>query len=128
MRDPEIDYIPAVRENAALGVASGAYLTGRHSGILLQNSGLGNIINTLTSFNLIYKVPVLMFITWRGFQGRDAPEHLIMGKKMLALLKDLEIPCRVLGDSWKQDFDWAIKTLGNKSIPVAIILKQGQVR
>lgn len=127
MADPEIQYIPAVRESAALGVASGAYLAGRRSGILIQNSGLGNIINALTSFNLIYKIPVLMFITWRGFKGKDAPEHLIMGKKTLTLLKDLRIPYRILSNSYKNDLNWAIEIMENKSIPAAIIVKKGEV-
>lgn len=128
LNEPQIKYIPAVRENAALGVASGAYLTGEKSGILIQNSGLGNIINALTSFNIIYKIPVLMFITWRGFNGKDAPEHLIMGKKTLSLLQDLEIPYRILSNAYKKDIDWAIKAMENKSIPVAIIIKDGQVK
>lgn len=126
IRDPAITYVFAVRENAALGVASGAYLAGRHSGILLQNSGLGNIINALTSFNLLYKVPVLMFITWRGYKGKDAPEHLIMGEKTLPLLRELEIPYKVLtAEAWKKELTWAIRTMKNKSIPVAIIIKDG---
>ena len=83
LNDPDFQYIPVVRENAALGVASGAHLAGRRGGILIQNSGLGNIVNTLTSFNLIYKIPVLMFVTWRGYKGQDAPEHIIMGEKTL---------------------------------------------
>lgn len=128
MHDPRINYIPAVRENAALGLASGAYLAGRQSGILIQNSGLGNMINALTSFNLIYKIPVLMFITWRGFDGKDAPEHIIMGKKMIPLLNELEIPNMVLTENFKEDIDWALERMKVDSIPAAIILKNGIVK
>lgn len=121
--DPQIKYIPAVRENAALGVASGAYLAGKQSAIFIQNSGLGNMINALTSFNLIYKIPVLMFITWRGYRGKDAPEHIIMGKKTLSLLKELNIPAAVLEKDFKKNIDWAVKKMCRGKIPVAIILK-----
>ena len=117
----------AVRENAALGVASGAYLAGKKSAIFIQNSGLGNIINALTSFNLIYKIPVIMFITWRGYQGKDAPEHIIMGEKMLPLLDFMEIPYRVLGQHYERDIDWAISAMNANSIPVALILKKGMI-
>ena len=127
LSDPEIRYIPAVRENAALGVASGACLAGRKSGILIQNSGLGNMVNALTSFNLIYKIPVLMFITWRGFEGKDAPEHIIMGEKTLPLLEDLDIPTRILSECFKEDMDWAIKEMEKRSVPAAVILKKGMV-
>jgi len=125
--DPDFHYVNAVRENAALGVASGAYLAGTKSAIFIQNSGLGNIINALTSFNLIYKIPVLMFITWRGYQGKDAPEHIIMGEKMLPLLDFIEIPYRVLGQQYKRDIAWAISTIKANSVPVALILKKGMI-
>lgn len=123
--DKAVKYIPAVRENAALGVASGAFLAGRPSIILMQNSGLGNIVNTLASFNLIYKIPVLMIISWRGFGGKDAPEHIIMGKKTIPLLKELGIPYRVLGRQYQKDINWALARMKQKSIPAALILKKG---
>jgi sulfopyruvate decarboxylase subunit alpha len=94
--DPEVRYVPAVREDVALGVASAASLAGPPGVALMQNSGLGNVVNALTSFNLIYRIPVLMVISWRGEQGRDAPEHLVMGAKMLPMLDLLEIPYQVL--------------------------------
>ncbi len=46
--DPDIKYIPAVREDVALGVASAAYFSGRWVGVILQNSGIGNLVNPLT--------------------------------------------------------------------------------
>lgn len=125
--DSEIIYIPAVRENVALGIASGAYLSGKKSAILIQNSGLGNIVNSLTSFNLIYKIPVLMFITWRGFEGKDAPEHVIMGEKTVPMLDMLGIPNRVLSCNYREDIDWAVETMKTMLIPVALILKKGMV-
>jgi phosphonopyruvate decarboxylase len=79
--DPAIRYIPAVREDVALGIASAAYFDGRLGGVVMQNSGIGNIVNPLTSFNLLYRIPVLLVIGWRGYGGppNDAPEHWIMG-------------------------------------------------
>jgi phosphonopyruvate decarboxylase len=124
---PEIKYVPAVRENCALGVSCGAYLAGKKSGILMQNSGLGNVINALTSFNLIYKIPVLMFITWRGYQGKDAPEHIIMGKKMLKILKSLDIPTVILTDNYRVELKKAFITLKETNLPVAVILRKGLI-
>ncbi|HAV42593.1 TPA: sulfopyruvate decarboxylase subunit alpha [bacterium] len=126
-KDQEIRYVPAVRENAALGIASGAYLAGRKSGILIQNSGLGNIVNALTSFNLIYKIPVLMFITWRGYLGKDAPEHLIMGEKMVDLLNILKIPNVVLSEKFTKDIAQAIEWMEIDRIPAAVIIQKGVI-
>ncbi|MDP1853031.1 MAG: hypothetical protein Q8L26_02335 [Candidatus Omnitrophota bacterium] len=120
-----ITYVPAVREDVAMGVSSGAYLAGKKSGILIQNSGLGHIVNTLTSFNLIYKIPVLMFISWRGYMGKDAPEHKIMGRKTISLLSGLDIPHRALSVDFDKDLNWAIGIMEKKHIPVALIVKEG---
>ena len=83
MEDPELRYVPAVREDVALGVASAAYLVGRRGAVVMQNSGIGNIVNALTSVSMIYRIPVLLVVGWRGYGGppNDAPEHWIMGTK-----------------------------------------------
>ena len=39
--DPEIQYVQAVREDVALGVASAAYFDGKLGGVIMQNSGIG---------------------------------------------------------------------------------------
>lgn len=76
--DKTMPYYPAVREDAAFGLAAGAYMAGKKPAVLIQNSGLGYSLNVLTSLNLIYKIPVLAVVTWRG-HGPDAPEHIVMG-------------------------------------------------
>jgi sulfopyruvate decarboxylase subunit alpha len=125
LADPEVAYIPAVREDVALGIASAAHLTGRRGGILLQNSGLGNIVNPLTSFNLIYRIPVLMVVSWRGYGGQDAPEHLIMGEKTPDILRTLEIPFAVLeAPALEDNLEWAISTMEQQQVPVAAILRK----
>ena len=115
--DTDITYIPATREDEAIGVATGAYLAGKKPLVLMQNSGLGNCINALTSLVFPYKVPLLLLISWRGFEGNDAPEHLIMGKIMPELLKALRIPTLILGD----DIGYELLAV----LPMAIILRRG---
>jgi len=77
---PELSYIPAVREDAAVGLCAGAYMAGSLPVLLMQNSGLGYCLNAFTSLNLIYKIPTLVIMSWRGCGGKDAPEHIIMGE------------------------------------------------
>ena len=66
----------------------------------MQNSGIGNIINPLTSFNLIYEIPVLMIIGWRGYGGKpnDAPEHWVMGEKTKDYFKMININFKTFED------------------------------
>lgn len=124
-----VHYISAVREDSALGVCSGAFLAGKQSACLMQNSGLGNIVNSLTSFNLIYKVQVLLIITWRGEPGKpDAPEHTIMGELTIPLLETLKIPYKIIDDSFTEQVGWAVKEMRENNIPVALILKEGLIK
>ena len=45
----KIKYVGATSEGEAIGIASGAWLAGKKSVVMIQNSGLGNTINPLTS-------------------------------------------------------------------------------
>ena len=126
VEDSALSYIPAPREDAALGIASGAYLCGRSAGILIQNSGLGNIVNPLTSFNMIYRIPVLMIVTWRGYMGNDAPEHLVMGEKTPQLLESLDIPYGLLEHSNLESLiDEVGASMAERGIPGAIVVREG---
>jgi sulfopyruvate decarboxylase alpha subunit len=122
-------YTPAVREDEALAMAAGAYLGGKIPAMLMQNSGLGNGINVLASLNMIYRIPCLLLISWRGFEGKDAPEHLVMGQTTPQLLDTLRIPHRTVSpSSFQDDLRWTAQTFMDQRIPVALLLKKGIVR
>ena len=40
--DPEITHIPVTREEEGIGICAGAYLGGKRTAILMQNSGLAS--------------------------------------------------------------------------------------
>lgn len=122
-------YTPAVREDEAVAMAAGAYLGGRVPAVLMSNAGLGTSLNTLLSLNLLYRHPCLLIVAWRGFEGRDAPEHRSMGQAMTPLLDTVRIPHRTLSDATAQDdFNWVAQTFMKERIPVALLLKPGVVR
>ena len=129
-KDPDIRYTRAVREDTALGVASAAHLSGGRGGIVLQNSGLGNLVNPLTSFSLMYGIPVLFIIGWRGYGGppNDAPEHWIMGEKTEDFLKLMGMPYRLLKeDNLESALDGLIAEMDQRSIPGALLVRGGIV-
>ena len=87
-----------------MGIAAGAWLGSRRPVVLMQNSGLGTSLNALASLSLMYGFPALLLVTWRGFGGKDAPEHILMGEISPRLLELLGIPHRVLAaDSLERD-------------------------
>ena len=122
--DSACRYVPAVREDAAIGMASGAFLAGKLPVVLMQNSGLGYSLNVLTSLNLIYKIPVLCLVTYRGF-GPDAPEHWVMGKSCEALLREIGVQSTV---PEKKDLYPALlkakQWMTRKKEPFAIFIKK----
>jgi len=78
--------IIATHESQAMGIAIGAELAEKKSCIYLQNSGLGNLINPITSLCHPFKIFPLLIIGHR----HTLWQHKIMGKidkKMLELLK-----------------------------------------
>ncbi|MFK0292673.1 thiamine pyrophosphate-binding protein [Streptomyces sp. NPDC090442] len=89
-------YLPAPREDSALGVASGLAVAGERPVVLMQNSGLGYSLNVLTSFNLIYDVHLPLVVSWRGHDGNDAVEHDVIGRELPRLLDVFDLPWTVL--------------------------------
>ncbi|MCW5889479.1 MAG: sulfopyruvate decarboxylase subunit alpha [bacterium] len=119
-------YHGETREDAALGVAAGAYLAGRLPVVVMQNSGLGVSLNALGSLQLSYETPVLLLVTWRGYEGKDAPEHLVMGEVMDRLLALFAIPFRTPEPATLDaDVAWAAETARATCKPVALLVKPG---
>ncbi len=128
-KDESRVYVNAASEGEAMGVAAGWNLGGRQPVILMQNSGLGNAINPLTSLQLVYRFPCFLMISWRGEPGRpDASQHHVMGQKTPALLSLLEIPTGFLKGDWSQDQE-EIRRLHQQMLalasPVALIVSRG---
>lgn len=88
-----LDYVSAASEGEACAIAAGAWLAGRGSAVICQNSGLGNMVNPLTSLQAPFRIPTLLVTTWRGEPGRpDEPQHEMMGRITHRLLELMEIP------------------------------------
>jgi phosphonopyruvate decarboxylase len=119
-------WIAAAREDLAVGLAAGAWLGGRTPAVLMQNSGLGTSLNALASLSLLYGLPALLLVTWRGHDGRDAPEHRLTGAITPRLLELLEVPFRVLAPgSLDEDLDWARRRMQERGRPVALLAPPG---
>lgn len=126
--DPDVPYVSATREDEAIGIATGAFLGGQKPVVLMQNSGLGNSIGALASLPLLYKIPMLLLISWRGYQGKDAPEHLIMGKNTIKLLKDTGISTQILSKKrTEKTISTAVNVMEEQQVPVAIIIRRGVI-
>jgi phosphonopyruvate decarboxylase len=91
--------------------------------VLMQNSGLGTSLNALVSLALMYRLPALLLVTWRGHAGKDAPEHILMGEISPSLLDMIRIPHRILSaKTIADDVAWGRAESDRLSQPVALLL------
>jgi len=81
------NYIPCTREDEAMALAVGAYFVGKKPLVFLQNSGLGNIVDIITSLLKPYDIKIDLLISTR----RNPKHHAFMGKITQKLLDLLEI-------------------------------------
>lgn len=96
----ECDYTMAANEGDAIAIASGAYLGGKKSVVLMQNSGLTNATSPLTSLNYSFKLPVLGFVSLRGEEGlNDEPQHELMGQITVEMLSLMQVKWEYLANN-----------------------------
>jgi sulfopyruvate decarboxylase alpha subunit len=77
--DKSMAVVPLTTEEEGIGLAAGAWLGGQRAALLMQSSGVGNCVNTLT-LAANCKFPLLMLITMRGEKGELNPWQIPMGQ------------------------------------------------
>lgn len=121
-----IPYVSATCEDVAVGVCVGAYLAGKKPCLLMQNSGLGNASDTIITLNILYKIPFLFVISWRGFDGHDEVQHLDWGEITLPFLDTIGLPYMLISkDNCKENINKAMNMINNQNISVALIVRRG---
>lgn len=85
-------YVLATREDNAIAVAVGADLAGKRPLVFMESSGVGNAIDALTSLAMAYGSPLVVFVAWAGYEGRDVPHHNAIGKPLRPLFEALGLP------------------------------------
>jgi len=68
-QDRELKHVPLCREEEGIGICAGAYLAGRKTALIMQNAGLLNSCNALTTTSLQFQIPVLLLIYYAGDIG-----------------------------------------------------------
>ena len=129
--DPAARYVGAASEGEAVAIAAGAWLAGRETVVMCQNSGLGNMINPLTSLNWPFRIPSLLLVTWRGQPGLgDEPQHELMGQVTDRLLEDIEVRHRAFPEdpaALAPALAEARAAMAESGLPYAMILAKGRV-
>ncbi len=122
--DAACTVVTVCREEEGLGLISGAYLGGRRGALLIQNSGLGNCVNTLASLNVAAQIPVVLVVSHRGDLGEFNPAQVPMGQATTRILDSLGIRyCLPRSVAELADTaDGLVRLAYTASLPVALVL------
>jgi phosphonopyruvate decarboxylase len=135
-RFPPRNHVIATNEGSAVGLAIGNYLvTGRPALVYMQNSGLGNVVNPVTSLATpeVYGVPMIFMIGWRGeiledgSQLKDEPQHVLQGRITIAQLNIMGVPFRIVDESTmaaEPVLGELVETAMSRSGPAALLVRK----
>jgi len=84
-------------EEEGIGLAAGAWLGGERSVLLMQSSGVGNVINVLGMVKEC-RFPLVSLITMRGQEGEFNPWQVPMGQATRGVLEAMDTIVQVPKD------------------------------
>jgi len=91
-KNPQIAHVPSNKEDEGMGLCAGAYLGGQRPAIVMQNTALGVVVNTLATLIQFYQIPLPMLISYRGEVGEKVACQVEMAIHTKAILSQLNIP------------------------------------
>jgi phosphonopyruvate decarboxylase len=130
--DPSLHYVSASNEGDAVAIAAGVEIAGGRAVAMLQNSGLGNAVNPLTSLAFTHRVPMLLVVTLRGESGGppDEPQHALMGSITADLLDLMQVhreyfPTEV--SDVEPCLDRAVAHMDRERLPYCLMMRKNSV-
>lgn len=122
--DPDVTLVRLAKEEEGVGISAGAHFAGVKSAMLMQNHGFLASINGIVSFAQLYRIPLLMLISYRGHFGERDPWQTQGGAVTEPLLQALGIRYQFLDDPVRVETQIAeAQTLAYSSLhPVALLL------
>jgi sulfopyruvate decarboxylase alpha subunit len=82
--------IPLTSEEEGVGLAAGAWLGGARAVVLMQSSGVGNLMNALGMAREC-RFPLVIVVTMRGEAGETNPWQVPVGRATAALLGEMGV-------------------------------------
>ena len=90
--DPEMVLVRLAKEEEGVGISAGAHLAGVRSAMLLQNHGFLASVNGIVSLAQLYRIPLLLLVSYRGGFGEEHPWQTEGGGVTEAVLAALRVP------------------------------------
>ena len=90
--DPDIQYVPVCTEGVGFSLCAGAWLGGRKTALIMENSGLRVAAENVARISLGTGIPVLLLLSYRGDIGETEHWGIPHGIVVEPLLQALRIP------------------------------------
>lgn len=115
-------HVPSNKEDEGMGLCAGAFMGGKRSAIIMQNTAIGVTINTLATLTQFYRLPLPMLISYRGELGEPVACQVEMAVHTKALLAQLNVPTyHFHKEDDVEEFDKILKYTYMCNKPVAIL-------
>lgn len=119
----EFRHVPLSREEEGVGISAGLYMGGERPLMIVQSSGMGNMINALMSLTRTYSLPLPILISWRGVFGERIPAQVPMGQKLPNLLDALDIAYTVFDGTNVDELENTVRIAYEESRITAVLLR-----
>jgi sulfopyruvate decarboxylase alpha subunit len=96
--DSTLRAVALTTEEEGIGLASGAWLGGAKTVLLMQSSGVGNLVNVLGMVK-VCRFPLILIVTMRGEQGEFNPWQVPMGENTARVLETMGVAVRQAGQA-----------------------------
>ncbi|MEZ5171185.1 MAG: sulfopyruvate decarboxylase [Acidimicrobiia bacterium] len=96
--DPYFEYVPVCNEGVGFSICAGAWLGGRHTVLVMENSGLRVAAEYIARISLGTGVPVVLMLSYRGDLGETEHWGIPHGIVVEPLLDALRIPYQIVRD------------------------------
>ncbi len=97
--DNEFNTLKLTREENGVGICAGYYLGNKRPVMVIQSTGLGNMLNALLSLNVTYQIPLPIIASWRGVYDEKIPAQFPLGRALPDILKASGIDYTVIRSS-----------------------------
>ncbi|NJD54538.1 MAG: sulfopyruvate decarboxylase subunit beta [Candidatus Methanoperedens sp.] len=91
LAESEFSTIHLTREDNGVGICAGVYMAGRRPLMIIQSTGIGNMINSLLALNHLYNFPLPIIASWRGIQEEAMSAHIPLGEHLQGILNGANI-------------------------------------
>ena len=122
--DPDMQLVRLAKEEEGVGISAGAHFAGLKSAMLMQNHGFLASVNGIVSLAQLYRIPLLMIISYRGEMGETDPWQTEGGLSTESTLKALDIPYDIIDspESVEKKINKAAVLSESSERPVALLI------